>query len=254
MKYTLLELTQAVLSSMDSDEINSINDTVESLQVVDIIKSVYYDIVYRANLPEHYTIVSLESSQDNAKPVLMYLPSTVTKVEWVKYDKRLETIDPVNMEDVELLSLEDFLNFTYRLNPDDDNIESFTHTLNGTDFTFYYQTDTAPSFYTTFDDSTLVFNSLDTSLDTTLQKSKSMCLARLIPTFTKGDSFTPDLDAEQFTLLLNEAKSLAWAELRQSSHGIADRNSRRAWIHMQKNKSTSETLSDFKKLPNFGRK
>lgn len=254
MKYTLLELTQSVLSSMDSDEVNSINDTVESQQVVELIKSAYFDIVYRSNLPEHYTIIGLEPSGDNAKPTLMYLPTTVVHIDWVKYDKRLESTDSVLMEEVKLLSLEDFLDMTYGLNPEDDNVDSFTHSLNGTDFTFYYKDDIAPQYYTTFDDYTLVFDSYDSSLDTTLQKSKSMCLARLIPTFTKADAFTPDLDAEQFSLLLNEAKSLAWAELKQSSHGIADRNSRRAWVHMQKNKSTSETLSDFNRLPSFGRK
>lgn len=254
MKYTLLELNQAVLSSMGSDEINSISDTVESQQVTEIIKSVYFDIVYRANLPEHYSIVSLEASEDNEKPTLMTLPTTVSKVEWVKYDKRLENSDPVQMEDVHLLSLEEFLNMTYGLNPDDDNVESFTHTINGNSYTFYLVNDSAPDYYTTFDDYTLLFNSYDSNIDTTLQKSKTLCLARLLPTFTESDTFIPDLDAEQFPLLLNEAKTLAWAELRQSSHSLADRNSRRAWVHMQKNKNTSESLTDFDKLPNFGRR
>lgn len=239
---------------MDSDEINSITDTVEAQQVVDILKSVYYDVVYRANLPEHYTIIGLEASGDNDKPVLMTVPTTVNKIEWVKYDKREESADPIKMEEVTFMGLEDFLEFTYGFDTEETNVDTFTHTLNGNDFTFFYKTDVAPTYYTTFDDYTLIFDSYDSSLDTTLQKSKSMCLARLIPSFTKSDTFTPDLDAEQFTLLLNEAKSLAWAELRQSAHGIADRNSRRAWTHIQKNKNSSEVISDFNKLPNFGRK
>jgi len=34
MKYTLLKMVQLILSAMDSDEVNGISDTVESLQVV----------------------------------------------------------------------------------------------------------------------------------------------------------------------------------------------------------------------------
>jgi len=39
MRYTLLELTQDVLSSLDGEEVTSINDTTESTQIVKIIKS-----------------------------------------------------------------------------------------------------------------------------------------------------------------------------------------------------------------------
>ena len=53
MKYTLLEMTQDILSNMSSDEVNSISDTPESLQVATIIKQKYYDIVSRGDLPEH---------------------------------------------------------------------------------------------------------------------------------------------------------------------------------------------------------
>ena len=40
-KMSLLEMTQDILSDMDSDEVNSINDSVESLQVLGIIKNTY---------------------------------------------------------------------------------------------------------------------------------------------------------------------------------------------------------------------
>jgi hypothetical protein len=38
-KMTLLEIVQDILSDMDSDEVNSINDSVESLQLAQMIKS-----------------------------------------------------------------------------------------------------------------------------------------------------------------------------------------------------------------------
>ena len=47
MKQTLLELTQDVLNAIDGDDVNSISDGVESLQVAQDIKNVYYDLIGR---------------------------------------------------------------------------------------------------------------------------------------------------------------------------------------------------------------
>ena len=44
-KLTLLQMTQDIMSDMDSDDINSINDSVEALQVAQIIKTTYYNII-----------------------------------------------------------------------------------------------------------------------------------------------------------------------------------------------------------------
>lgn len=239
---------------MDSDEVNSIGDSTESMQIANIVRTVYFDIINRANLPEHYSLVTLDASLSITKPVLMYLPSTVGKISWVKYNKLLDEDDPINMELVTYLSLEDFLSRMYQQNEDEDNIASFTHTIGPDTFTILYRNDKQPDWYTTFDDNTLLFDSYDSDIEDTLQKSNSLCYGKLIIPFTLSDTFTPDLDDGQFALLLNESKSLAWGELKQTAHGIAERNSRRGWSNLQKNKFATERLSDYEQLPHFGRK
>lgn len=86
MKYTLLELTQNILSSLNSDEVNSIGDTVESRQVSELIRTVYFNIAARAKVPEHWELKQLTPSGDLALPVLMYRPNDINKIEWLKYD------------------------------------------------------------------------------------------------------------------------------------------------------------------------
>ena len=44
-KKTLLEITQSVLSSMNSDNVNSISDIEESLQVAEKAREVYEDLM-----------------------------------------------------------------------------------------------------------------------------------------------------------------------------------------------------------------
>src|SRR6266550_2206168 len=85
MKYTLLDMTQNILSRMSSDEVNSISDSPESLQVANIIKNKYFDIVNRVNLPEHDQLLQLDPSIDATSPVLMYVPDGVADLKWLKY-------------------------------------------------------------------------------------------------------------------------------------------------------------------------
>jgi hypothetical protein len=254
MKYTLLQLVQAVASSLDSDEVNSINDSVESLQIANIIRTVYFDLVARADLPEHYSLFTLDPSGDITKPTLMTIPSTVANIKWVKYNKLLLVTDPLSMQDVSFMPLTQFLHMTYGLSTLDPTVKSFTQTIGADTFTIQYHNNVQPSWYTTFDDFNILFDSYDSTIDSTLQKSKTLCYGKLIIPFTLSDSFIPDLDEPQFPLLINESKSMAWMELKQSPHPIAERNSKRGWSDLQKKKKAVDILSDFDSLPNFGRK
>jgi hypothetical protein len=114
MKYTLLELTQAVLSSMDSDEVNSITDTVESQQVVEVIKTVYDDIISRGDLNSNKTLFNLTASNDLTKPILMTRPDGIERIEWIKYDIRGNG-DVVPSWDtlMYLPPIEDFINYMH---------------------------------------------------------------------------------------------------------------------------------------------
>lgn len=239
---------------MDSDAVNSINDSVESLQVATVIRTVYFDMISRANLPEHYSLITLDASTDSSKPILMTVPSTVAEIKWLKYNNETTTDTDIRMEIVEYLPLPEFLERMDSISESDTNVETFTHTIGADTYTFLYRNDKHPQYYTTFDDNTLIFDSYDNTVDATLQKSKTRAYGRLVIPFTMSDTFTPDLDESQFTLLLNEAKALAWAELKQSPHPKAELNARRAWTNLQKHKNSTEVQSDFDQLPYFGRK
>lgn len=254
MSETLLSLTQTVLSSMDSDEVNSISDTVEANQVALVIKTVYFDIITRANLPEHYTLRSMVASGTSAKPTLMTLPSDVAEVYWLKYNKATLTDTDDNFQPVELMTPADFLDRMHSLDTTETNVSTFSHTLNSDAMTFVYRDDKAPEVYMCLDDNTLIFDSYDAEVDTTLQTSKTLAYCKKTIPFTMSDTFVPDLDDAQTSLLLNESKALAWAELKQTSHGKAERTASRGWTRLQQTKFRTSQPSFFNSFPNFGRK
>jgi len=261
MKYTLLELTQAVLSSMDSDEVNSINDTIESQQVVEIIKTVYDDIISRGGLVSNKILFNLTPSDDVSKPVLMTKPDGIDRMEWLKYNRVLNGQTDPTWVDLRYLSVSDFMDYSHDFRPSAANVDTFDYTVDSSVFTFTYRNDIGPSYYTSFDDNTFIFDAYDNTVDTTLQSTKTLAYGSKKSTFTKSDTFTPSLSPQQFTLLINEAKSLAWAELKQSQHQKAEVSARRGWRHLQKTRQLIPTddrffysSHAFNKLPNFGRR
>lgn len=255
MKKTLLEIVQGILSSMDSDEVNSISDTTESLQVARIVQDTYEDIIARADVPEHWGFFELEASGSVDKPTQMTIPSNVLTVKWIKYNCMESGETSPVYDDLYFVELEDFLRRMYLLNSDDSEVEKGSLTSNSETFDLFWYNDRWPSYYTTFDDHTLIFDAYKQTVDSTLQKSKTMCYGQLEPSFTFSDSFTPDLDAKHFAILINEAKVQAFAELKQSQNAVAERRARNGWINLQRAKQAiPNPFSEYDRLPNYGRK
>lgn len=260
MKYTLLELVQTVLSSTDGEEVNSIDDTVESSQVVEIIKTVYNDLVTRGDIASTKVLFTLTASGDSAKPVLMTKPSSIANIDYVKYNcEDDEDTDPV-WRDMIYLPIHEFVNYVHTFRPSESDVDTMTHTLDSFNITFNFYNDRPPQYYTVLEDNSLIFDGYDSTVDTTLQSSKSIGYGTRDVVFVRSNTWVPELEAEQFALLLNEAKSLAWVEQKQSEHPKAEQAAKRNWQHLARTRRTTPTGNKEKKetsfysLPNFSRK
>ena len=258
MRYTLKEMVDIILSAMDSDEVNSYSDTVESNQVALLIKSVYYDIATDLNLPEHKTLLELTASGDNTKPVHFTLPTNVTEVLGVRYDIRESGDTYPDYQEIQYVSFFEFLDRQQGHREDTTGISSFDFVPQGDSnatHTIIYLTDRHPTFYTQADDFTLIFNAHDSTLDTTLQKSKTLVEGMTYPTFTLSDTFEPELDPTQFAYFLNRCKVRAFAELKQQAHDEAAQEARRQRIIVQDRKRRTPDLDEIEKVKaRYGRK
>src|SRR4051812_8412394 len=86
MKKTLLQLTQDILSDMDSDSVNSISDTVESQQVATIIKNCFFEMISNRNWPHLRKLIQLDSLGDVTKPNYLRIPEGMKEMLFFKYD------------------------------------------------------------------------------------------------------------------------------------------------------------------------
>jgi len=246
-KLTLLEMTQDIMSDMDSDQINSINDSVEALQVAQIIKTTYYNIIDGKDYAFLYELFRMTASGTTTRPTHMSLPEDVIDLKWMKYNCRTDSLDKDLFQIVEYKNPEDFM---YILDGRDSKATNIQVVVDTTGINLNILTDKAPQYFTSFDDVTLVFDSLIKSVDDTLQNSQTQCWGKRSIAFTLSDTFTPDLPVQMFTYLLNEAKSACFLTLKQ----MANQKAEQASISQRRRMSQDAfKIEKGIKYPNYGR-
>lgn len=200
---TKLQLVQRVLSAMDSDQVASIDDTVEAGQVALIVDTVYSDILHRFPWPHLQSQGTLEVTSTAHK---MRLPADVLQVNRIKYNKKdVAYITPESMMD--LLDSRDTTNT---------NVDS-----NGA------VTDADPTYWTSEDSDYIIFD----SYDGTLAASLSKCLFIRLPSAMTNDSDVPDLPDRFEGALLFGILAEAYRTIKDSEQ-IASRYERKYISHI----------------------
>jgi hypothetical protein len=224
MKRTLLEIVQDISAAMDGDEVGSIDDTFEAEQIVNIVRSVHRDMVSNRNWPHLKKAFKLNAYSDPAKPTHMSVPDNIKEMCSLSYNTVKDGETRLRYKEMTWLENDAFLR---RCNALDSTSSTVDTVIDDSGIQLLVRNDKAPQYFTSFDDKVLVFDSYDKAVDTTLQKSKTQGVAYLMPTFTASDSFEVELPEEAFSAFYNEIKSLAFLELRQTTHSKAEQESRR---------------------------
>lgn len=224
MKLTLLQIVQSILSDMDSEDANSISDHIEAQQVASIVRDTYYNLVTTRVIPEHKELIKLTPDSNSEFPTHFQYPEDVLKVEKVWY----ENSDGLYRE----ILWCDPLDFVTRTDERAGNDYVVVKDKNaGTNLRI--RTDEDPEYYTSFDDTYIVMNSYDSTVDSTLQASKVRAYGKRVPAFEMVDEFTPDIDVDIFPLLLNESKSTAMSLLKGGSDPKVEQAARRQRVYIQ---------------------
>ncbi len=207
-KPVLLDIVQDILSDMDGDEVNSISDTIEGTQVATVIRNVFRDIVDLYDLENIKSTFQLTSSGTTARPTHMTIPVGTHSIELVKYDVAPTAGGDLTLQDIRWCEPEDFLDRVSQRNEGATNVTSIT---DPSGVELLIQTDQHPNFFSSLDGGdTLVFDSYKSSIDSTLQTSKTLAYGQIKPDFTLTDTSTIDLPHRLITLLRNEARAFCF--------------------------------------------
>jgi hypothetical protein len=205
-------------------------------------------MISNRNWPHTRRVVNLVASGSNLLPTHMTFDEDIKEMISVYYDKAKLTETRTRFEEVKWKDPDDFLRL---VNHRDSTSADVLNVADTSGITLIISTNKAPTYFTSFDDEQLVFDSYDSDVDSTLQSSKSQARAYVMPTFTLDNEHTPDLPMEAFSALIEEAKSKAQFKLKQmqdiKSEQEAGRQtrwlSRKAW-----------TVNGGIRYPNYGRK
>jgi hypothetical protein len=236
---TLLEMTQNILSAMNSDDVNSITDTVESQQVAEEIRTTFRELYNNHDMGSFEGVINLQSPSDITRATTLLLPSNVQFVKWIKYiDFRTGSGDDnLVFKDVEYVEPEDFI---LRIVNGPDPVNSVdVHLVTGNPGMYTVASDKAPSFYTIFQDSQeLVFDSFDQLHESFLTSSSSLAWGTLYQTFELNDSFVPPIPASEFPHLLAEAKAACFINIKEIANSFEEARSRRQLVRSQRRPAT----------------
>lgn len=250
---TLIEMVQHIFRGSRDDEVNSINDTPHSLDAAYIIRDTFYDMFTNDDLPEHHELFQLTGLADNTIPCIMALPSDINTLKWVKYDKRESASDTrLRFRIVPPVTPEDFLNRTDGRDNTDANYTTMSDSTRTGGHSIIIRTNENPSFWTTFDDENIIFDSYDSSIDSTLQQSKTLCYGVKEQTFTISDSFVPPIDENLFPLFLAASKVAVQTALQGQPNPLNVAAARSQQIRKQRRQHRLKQ-SNSGKRPNFGR-
>jgi len=208
LKKNLLSIVQEILSDLDSEDVGSIQDTLEAMQVAQIVETTFYNIISTRDIPEHKELIKLTADSDSEYPTHFTLDDNVKRIEKLWYDASSDA-----SKEYKEVRWCDPLDFISRSDAYRSDYVAVIDKNAGT--TIRVGTNKDPEYYTTFDDNNIVMNSYDNTKDSSLQESKVRAYGYVYPIFNKTlDTYVPDLDASMFPYLIAEAKSVAFSVLK----------------------------------------
>jgi len=204
-RLTLLKVVQTYLDYIDGFQVDSIFDSEEATQAASIAEHVFYRLIDKTrDTPSVSFVGSLDASLDTSKPCILTIPAQVNRIHdsVVSYNTATED-GVVEWSTVKYVSPEEFLVAT-NISSKADNTEIME--VNGIPFVIL--NDRFPTYCTTFDDRTLVFDSYNKKYDDTLQESKARVIGSQSVVFLQHDDFViplPDrMHSGYCDLVINE--------------------------------------------------
>lgn len=247
--WTLLRIVQDVLSDMSSDEVNSVSDTSEALQVANIVRATYRAMLSNRNWPHTRRTLRLTSYGGSSYPTHMVLPSNVKEVISLNYNKVKLGETKLNYKPVYWKEPEEFLRYTNYRNNDNSNVDIIT---DPSGVQLLIINDKAPEYYTSFNDVDIVMDSYDSDVETNLQQSKTQLLCYInLDDLEIDDDAIPDLPQEAFMALVEEVKSRASIKIGDEPDIKSEEEARR---QQRWNARKSWRVSGGIRFPNYGRK
>lgn len=246
-KRTLLSLVQSILSDMNSDEVNSISDTIEAQQVASVVKDTFYNLFGDRILPEEGSPILLTALADTARPTYLKIPEGIFHIDWIQYNWMIT--GDADYRPLIFQEPSEFVRQSTMISGQSDT----TVISDSTGVKLNIITNKNPQYWTTFDDQTIICDSYDSDTESTLQSSKTFCWGQEAATFELSDSYVPAIDDNLFPLLLAESKSRASVAILGRSNPKEEQEGRKQSVRTLQHLWKANQRKPYDRHPNYGR-
>lgn len=237
MRMTLLEMVQDILSEMDSDEVNSLDDTIEAGQVATIIKNCYFAMCSNRNWGDEKSLATLDHVGIIPMPTHMLIPEDIKQLDYLAYHNIKRNTAINEYVTVKYKAPDEFLKMVQR--KPSGNPEDWQEVTDFSGVKMFIKTNSNPLYWTSFDDVHIVCDGYDKTEDTTLKVSKTQAMVVRGPKWEYREDFVPKLPSEAFAALLAEAKSTAFLSLKQMQNAKAEATAQRQQRWLSRKNSTT---------------
>ena len=226
-KRTILQLVSQLGEGIESDEIESLNETIEASDIANILEQTYKEILNRKTwefMKGH--IRQLEASTLGAN--VLAIPADVLRIDKITYkDSNGFFVD------VTYLSAEAFMMIVQARNTANDNTIAI---VNAAGVSINVRTDATPLYWTSFDEATVTFDAYDTALGIENLPTDSVIISDVMPITDFTDPLAVlNIPERMETLVFNEALVVCNYRLRQTADPRAERVARRQHISLREN-------------------
>lgn len=207
---------------------------------------VYEQIVTEYDLPATGIQFQLFDA-DVPQTTSMKLPPNVQSVSDLRYDVREDVDGLPNYKSITYQDPETFvskqLNLTEETNAEEITLPSGT--------VIKVRNDKGPQYWTTFDQKTIYFDSYDSSVDSSLQPTKTSCLGTQYSELVISDNTIIDLPRELYVFLEFQALELCFDLYGGGAPNKVRNMARKARVRCQRNRDKLRLASSTG--PNYGR-
>ena len=241
-KRTILKLIQELGAGLGSDEIDSLDETIEASDIMTILEQTYQEVLNRKTwefMKGHIRQLDADATYAN----VLAIPDDVIKIEKITYRDTTG-----KFADVQYLSAEEFMMIVQSRNTVNANITAIN---NADGVAINVRTDATPAYWTSFDEVTVTFDSFDSSVAAENLATDSVIISDVMPvTDFTNPAGVLNIPERMETLVFNEALSTCNYRIRQTADPRTDRIARRQGISLRRNEI--KTKSDIKEAT-YGR-
>lgn len=225
MPMNLQEMTERVAEFVNASRVDSIHDTDESLKIATIIKETYEEMVLSKEIQTALELFQLQSASNDSAKTCLIIPDKALTLDIVKYTHKDGRIySPEYLEPME------FIDMSLGLDTTKDAVETVVDSESNA--TYNIKNDKDPTYYTIMAGKYLVFDSYNKDFEDTLQGQHALVYGHTLPEFKLEDTFVPDLQEQQFPVLVSRAKTAADMELRNNFNKVEYEKGRKLFLNI----------------------